>query len=226
MTHGWGQHSVMEDTRIDFINLWRVLTLRSNNRANKVYRANMGPTWGRQDPGGPHVGPMNLAIWVTYFSVKRHGCQLKQTNKGIASNLSSPSGRHQLIYVTSYTIRWKESSKSHEFSSSTQCINFHETIFLHGLYIKTNCVLVIFWCRLQWSNAPKRRDSNMNKNKQHTKPLYQPKESWGLVYVISLIDLFLNSYLKYNELLSRNGLLIRHSFNHILINIYSPASND
>ena len=24
----------------------------------------MGPTWGRQDPGGPHVGPMNLATWV------------------------------------------------------------------------------------------------------------------------------------------------------------------
>ena len=24
----------------------------------------MGSTWGRQDPGGPHVGPMNLAIWV------------------------------------------------------------------------------------------------------------------------------------------------------------------
>ena len=23
----------------------------------------MGPTWGQQDPGGPHVGPMNLAIW-------------------------------------------------------------------------------------------------------------------------------------------------------------------
>ena len=28
----------------------------------KVYGANMGPTWGRQDPGGPYVGPMNLAI--------------------------------------------------------------------------------------------------------------------------------------------------------------------
>ena len=25
--------------------------------------ANMGPIWGRQDPGGPHVGPMNFAIW-------------------------------------------------------------------------------------------------------------------------------------------------------------------
>ena len=21
------------------------------------------PIWGRQDPGGPHVGPMNFAIW-------------------------------------------------------------------------------------------------------------------------------------------------------------------
>ena len=26
--------------------------------------ANMGPIWGRQDPSGPHVGPMNIAVWV------------------------------------------------------------------------------------------------------------------------------------------------------------------
>ena len=26
---------------------------------------NMGPVWGRQEPGGPHVGPMNFAIWDT-----------------------------------------------------------------------------------------------------------------------------------------------------------------
>ena len=31
---------------------------------NKVHETNMGPIWGRQDPGGPHVGPMNLAIRV------------------------------------------------------------------------------------------------------------------------------------------------------------------
>ena len=31
---------------------------------SKVHGASMGPIWGRQDPGGPHVGPMNLAIWV------------------------------------------------------------------------------------------------------------------------------------------------------------------
>ena len=31
---------------------------------SKVHGANMGSTWGRQDPGRPHVGPMNLAIWL------------------------------------------------------------------------------------------------------------------------------------------------------------------
>ena len=30
---------------------------------SKVHGANMGPIWGRQDPGRPHVGPMNFAIW-------------------------------------------------------------------------------------------------------------------------------------------------------------------
>ena len=28
----------------------------------KVHGANMGPIWGRQDPGGPHVDPMNFVI--------------------------------------------------------------------------------------------------------------------------------------------------------------------
>ena len=30
---------------------------------SKVHGASMGPIWGRQDPGGPHVGPMNFALW-------------------------------------------------------------------------------------------------------------------------------------------------------------------
>ena len=30
---------------------------------SKVHGANMGPIRGRQDPGGPHVGPMHFAIW-------------------------------------------------------------------------------------------------------------------------------------------------------------------
>ena len=32
---------------------------------SKFHGANMGPIWGRQVPGGPHVGLMNFAIWVT-----------------------------------------------------------------------------------------------------------------------------------------------------------------
>ena len=33
------------------------------NPDSKVHGANMGPIWGGQDPGGPHVGPMDFAIW-------------------------------------------------------------------------------------------------------------------------------------------------------------------
>ena len=43
-----------------FCNLWQTNTLPDS----KVHGANMGPMWGRQDPGGPHVGPMNFAIWA------------------------------------------------------------------------------------------------------------------------------------------------------------------
>ena len=34
---------------------------------SKVHGANMGPIWGREDPGGPHVGPMNLALWDCHY---------------------------------------------------------------------------------------------------------------------------------------------------------------
>ena len=33
-----------------------------DNRDGKVHGANMEPTWVLSAPGGPHVGPMNLAI--------------------------------------------------------------------------------------------------------------------------------------------------------------------
>ena len=37
--------------------------LLRNAPDSKVHGANMGPIWGRHDPGGPHVGPTNYAIW-------------------------------------------------------------------------------------------------------------------------------------------------------------------
>ena len=34
------------------------------NPNGKVHGANMGPIWGRQDPGGPHADPANFVTWV------------------------------------------------------------------------------------------------------------------------------------------------------------------
>ena len=40
---------------------------------SKVRGANMRPTWGRQDPGGPHGGPINLVIWVCIINTSLFG---------------------------------------------------------------------------------------------------------------------------------------------------------
>ena len=49
---------VLSGIRLKACNLMQV-----NNPDSKVHGANMGPIWGWQDPGGPHVGPMNLVVW-------------------------------------------------------------------------------------------------------------------------------------------------------------------
>ena len=36
---------------------------------SKVHGANIGPTWGRQDPVGPYVGHVNLANWDVFKSL-------------------------------------------------------------------------------------------------------------------------------------------------------------
>ena len=36
---------------------------------SKIHGATMGHIWGRQDPAGPHVGPMDLAIWVNMLDI-------------------------------------------------------------------------------------------------------------------------------------------------------------
>ena len=46
----------------------------NNTPDSKVHGANMGPIWGQQEPGGPHVGPMNFAIWDSWLAI---GCLLR-----------------------------------------------------------------------------------------------------------------------------------------------------
>ena len=36
----------------------------SQSHYPEVHGANMGPTWGRKDAGGLHVGHVDLSIWV------------------------------------------------------------------------------------------------------------------------------------------------------------------
>ena len=50
---------------------------------SKVHGANMGPIWGRQDRGGPHVGPINLAIWVIATMMHHHVKILRSNQKKV-----------------------------------------------------------------------------------------------------------------------------------------------
>ena len=45
-----------------------LLKLKYEYPDSKVHGAKMGPIWGWQDPGGPHVGPMNFDIWVCNYN--------------------------------------------------------------------------------------------------------------------------------------------------------------
>ena len=76
------QHAVIFTTFIMIVNIiggnvletWGAWTPNSHPDS-KVHGANMGPIWGPQDPGGPHVGPMNFAIWdmlLTKFTGTLH----------------------------------------------------------------------------------------------------------------------------------------------------------
>ena len=69
--HHYPHHHSVKTKQLTSIHRW--LTPDS-----KFYGANVGPIWGRQDPGGPQVGPMNLVIWDFSLSVK-----FKQNNKPI-----------------------------------------------------------------------------------------------------------------------------------------------
>ena len=49
----------------------RILPI-NNIPDSKVHVAYMGSIWGRQHPGGPHVGPMNIAIWDGIHLPRQH----------------------------------------------------------------------------------------------------------------------------------------------------------
>ena len=61
---------------LKFVHLWhfQIRFISFPHPDSKVHGTNMGPTWGRQDPGGPHVGHVNLAIWAAWLMIHKY-CQ-------------------------------------------------------------------------------------------------------------------------------------------------------
>ena len=51
---------------------WRLISIRELVPDSKIHGANMDPIWGRQDPGGPHVGPVNFVIWGVTINGQCH----------------------------------------------------------------------------------------------------------------------------------------------------------
>ena len=101
-----------------------------NKPDSKVHGANMGPIWGRQDPSGPHVGPMNFAIWdmmiadvlmiITHFVISKHSAgsiyHINQDRFAVITN-------HSLLYIVNLP------SKS--INAQMQCRNCDD----HGKFI-------------------------------------------------------------------------------------------
>ena len=65
MINTWGLWRPTYKDMISFVIHVSILKITAPD--NKIHEANMGPVWGRQDPGGSHVGPMNFTIWVRQF---------------------------------------------------------------------------------------------------------------------------------------------------------------
>ena len=63
LENGYGIHMDMKST------VANSETHAHTNPDSKVHGTNMEPTWVLSAPGGPHVGPMNLAIWVIWQNV-------------------------------------------------------------------------------------------------------------------------------------------------------------
>ena len=69
--------SVLLESTLPAVSLWlgceSLLHEEGAIPDSKLHGVNMGPFWGRQDPGRPHVGPMNFAIRDKMMRYKSDG---------------------------------------------------------------------------------------------------------------------------------------------------------
>ena len=81
---------------------WKISPPDANNPDSKVHGANMGPIWGRQDPGGPHVGYLGTLLsgkWLVVSSgsflfhtvlLKKNALQWRHNGRDVVSNHRHP----------------------------------------------------------------------------------------------------------------------------------------
>ena len=72
---------------------------------NKVHGANMGPICGRQGPGGPHVGPMNFAIWAQWTISRNHTMSHQVDRFFDVERVQAIS--YEIMYIYIYVLRVK-----------------------------------------------------------------------------------------------------------------------
>ena len=130
------------------------------NMGRTWHGAIMGPIWGRQDPGGPHVGPMNFAIWVITGCTLKLSCWqlmvqpvMKISSKWRHFHFSVPRA------VDSFTLVWQSYRTSGFFWPNGQlCKNIVMVCCYHGWcswlkswVLTSGCnsktlVRIILWC--------------------------------------------------------------------------------
>ena len=102
---------------------------------SKVHGANIGPIWGRQDPGGPHVGPMNLTIWVVFWERFRRWIQMSPLFVWIGSMENKSSLYWRIKYVSTCKYKAKDDFKFLPIIHNQAIYLF---VVRHGLLRKPN----------------------------------------------------------------------------------------
>ena len=86
---------------------------------SKVHGTNVGPSWGRQDQGGPHVGPMNFAIWDAPICLHHDDEALSLRLRNIPTQWLSHS------FITSFhIIRMRRNRERPERAAKRQTLSY------------------------------------------------------------------------------------------------------
>ena len=111
----------------------------SNYPDNKVRVVNMGPIWGQQDPGGPHVGPMNFAIWVHSTRTNIHDLSMPYSQL----NHASKKGLHVRPLSKVYACPWQDGvllkGQADKHLCKVPVIMYHTNIKYQNVFEHISC---------------------------------------------------------------------------------------